>query len=125
MYWNQNLLWSQEPEFGMPERVCQCFECRGIVHRVTKGETLYAISRRYQVALEDIMDANPNINVYNLREGDRVCVPVMRPTQPTQPMQPMQPTTRPMPTTPRMFPQMPQMPMQPEFDDDDNEMMDF
>lgn len=46
---------------------------------VKSGETLYRISRTYQVSLEDIIDVNPDINIYNLQPGDKVCVPVPRP----------------------------------------------
>lgn len=60
-------------------QICQCRRCNGIVHMVKSGETLYRISRTYQVSLEDIIDVNPDINIYNLQPGDKVCVPVPRP----------------------------------------------
>ncbi|NLK28561.1 MAG: LysM peptidoglycan-binding domain-containing protein [Clostridiales bacterium] len=46
---------------------------------VKKGDTLYSISRRYRVELEAILSANPLINVYNLQEGDVICIPVSIP----------------------------------------------
>lgn len=50
--------------------------CRGIVHVINKGDSLYAISRKYNVPLALIMRANPYADVYNLQMGDEICVPV-------------------------------------------------
>ncbi len=50
-------------------------KCRGLVHIVASGDTLYRISKKYDVRLADIMKANPYINVYNLQIGDEICVP--------------------------------------------------
>ncbi len=51
--------------------------CRGILHIVKKGDTLYKISRRYGVPLKRVMYANPYVDVYNLQIGDEICVPIM------------------------------------------------
>lgn len=55
--------------------------CRGHVHVVEKGDTLYKIAKKYDVRLFDVMRLNPYVNVYNLQIGDEICVPVMSPTE--------------------------------------------
>lgn len=47
----------------------------GISHTVEKGDTLYALSRRYRVPLGALLYVNPYINVYNLRWGTRCVFP--------------------------------------------------
>lgn len=49
--------------------------CRGFLHTVERGDTLYKLSRKYRVRLSDIMLANPYVNVYNLQVGDELCIP--------------------------------------------------
>lgn len=49
--------------------------CQGFLHTVRKGDTLYLLSRRYQVPLWAILYANPYINIYNLQIGDEICIP--------------------------------------------------
>jgi LysM repeat protein len=45
-----------------------------IVHKVEKGETLYALARRYKVDVQSIFDANPNaINGINI--GQEILIP--------------------------------------------------
>ncbi len=55
--------------------------CRGHVHVVEKGDTLYKIAKKYDVRLFDVMRLNPYVNVYNLQIGDEICVPTMPPTE--------------------------------------------
>lgn len=50
-------------------------ECKGVVHKVVAGDTLYKISKYYGVRLIDILKENPYVNVYNLQVGDEICVP--------------------------------------------------
>lgn len=50
--------------------------CNGMLYTIQRGDTLYKLSRQYNVALSTIMNANPNINVYNLQVGQRVCIPI-------------------------------------------------
>ncbi|MBE5932464.1 MAG: LysM peptidoglycan-binding domain-containing protein [Lachnospiraceae bacterium] len=50
-------------------------KCKGVIHRVTKGDTLYRLSKMYGVRLIDIMKENPYVNVYNLQIGDEICIP--------------------------------------------------
>ena len=46
-----------------------------LYYEIKRGDTLYAISRRYNVDLNWIIMANPFINVYNLRPGEVLCIP--------------------------------------------------
>ncbi|MDO5293195.1 MAG: LysM peptidoglycan-binding domain-containing protein, partial [bacterium] len=50
--------------------------CNGMLYTIKKGDTLYKLSRRYNVPLSALMNANPNVNVYNMQVGQRVCIPV-------------------------------------------------
>ena len=50
-------------------------KCRGTVHKVVQGDTLYKISKLYGVRLVDVLKENPYVNVYNLQPGDEICVP--------------------------------------------------
>ena len=47
-------------------------ECKGTVHKVVAGDTLY---KMYGVRLIDILKENPYVNVYNLQPGDEICIP--------------------------------------------------
>lgn len=99
--------------------------CRGIVHVIRRGDSLYTISKRYNVPLALIMRANPYVDVYNLQVGDEICVPTTnmggignigtgnRPSVPPEmPEQPTRPGMPGMPEQPTM-PGMPGMPEQP------------
>ncbi len=50
--------------------------CRGVVHVVKNGDTLYKISRVYDVKVADLIWMNPGVRIYNLQVGDSICVPV-------------------------------------------------
>lgn len=50
--------------------------CRGIIHVIEKGDTLYNLGQRYHVSVSRIMYANPYVNIYNLQIGDELCIPV-------------------------------------------------
>lgn len=50
--------------------------CRGIVHTVVKGDNLYRLGKLYGVPLEDIFEANPKADIYNLKIGDKICIPM-------------------------------------------------
>lgn len=52
-------------------------ECRGYIHVIEAGDTLYKLARKYDVKLFDIMRLNPYVNVYNLQIGDEICIPTM------------------------------------------------
>ena len=49
--------------------------CHGMTHVIKEGDTLYHISRRYQVPLALLLRANPYVDVYNLQIGDEICIP--------------------------------------------------
>jgi len=49
--------------------------CDGVTHTIKKGDTLYEISRKYNVPLALLLRANPYVDVFNLRVGDTICVP--------------------------------------------------
>lgn len=53
--------------------------CRGYVHVIEEGDTLYKLAKKYDVRLFDIMRLNPYVNVYNLQIGDEICIPTMPP----------------------------------------------
>ena len=50
--------------------------CNGITHTIKQGDTLYSISRKHKIPLAMILRANPYVDVYNLKVGDTICVPV-------------------------------------------------
>lgn len=50
--------------------------CNGLIYKVEAGDTLYSISRKYRLRVRDIMKSNPFVNVYNLRIGEELCIPV-------------------------------------------------
>ena len=41
-------------------------QCRGIIHIVQKGDTLYLLSKKYHVSVTKIMYANPYVDIYHL-----------------------------------------------------------
>ena len=66
----------QEMDYNDSERR-RPMECRGYVHVIEAGDTLYKLARKYDVKLFDIMRLNPYVNVYNLQIGDEICIPTM------------------------------------------------
>ena len=50
--------------------------CRGIIHVIEKGDTLYKLGKQYHVSVSHIMYANPYVDIYNLQVGDELCIPV-------------------------------------------------
>lgn len=55
--------------------------CRGIVHVIENGDSLYNLGRKYHVSVSQLMYANPYVNVYNLQVGDELCIPTRRPVE--------------------------------------------
>ncbi len=47
---------------------------------IQKGDTLYRISKHFGVSVSSLMAANPMVNVYNLRMGEILCIPVSMPS---------------------------------------------
>lgn len=51
------------------------------IHTVQKGQTLYSISKVYEVTQDEIKIANPEVDVFNLREGLAIRIPDSRSRQ--------------------------------------------
>ncbi len=49
--------------------------CDGMTYTIKKGDSLYEISRRHNVALGLLLRANPFVDVFNLQVGDTICIP--------------------------------------------------
>lgn len=49
------------------------------IHLIQEGDTLYSLSRQYNVPLSLIFRANPFVEIYNLRIGDELCIPMWQP----------------------------------------------
>ena len=49
--------------------------CRGMVHVIENGDTLYNLGKKYHVSVTQLMFANPYVDVYNLQIGDELCIP--------------------------------------------------
>lgn len=89
------------------------YECHdGVTYTIKSGDTLYEVSRKYQVPLSLLLRSNPYIDVFNMQPGDTICVPVKKPMPPVKPMNPM-PPERPMPSERPMSPVKPRNPMPP------------
>lgn len=56
--------------------------CKGQLYKVEKGDTLYSISRKYDLRVRDLMRANPFVNVYQLQVGEELCIPVVLENRP-------------------------------------------
>lgn len=56
--------------------------CNGTKYVIKKGDTLYSISRRYDVPLALVLRANPYVDVYNLQVGDEICIPSSQESMP-------------------------------------------
>ena len=46
---------------------------------INNGDSLYSVSRHFNVSMNAIMDANPLVNVYSLSNGDTIAIPVSVP----------------------------------------------
>ena len=49
------------------------------------GDTLYALSQRFNVSLQEIINANPGIDPNNLQIGQVICIPKIAPLMPPCP----------------------------------------
>ena len=47
---------------------------------IQRGDTLYSISKQFNVSISALMDANPLVNVYNLIVGTTLCIPTSVPS---------------------------------------------
>ncbi len=58
--------------------ICYCRKCNGIIHTIKRGDSLYLLSRYYNVPIGEIMNANRHLNIYNLQVGEEICIPMSR-----------------------------------------------
>lgn len=49
-----------------------------LIHSLKPGETLYALSRKYNVPVEEIEKANPDVNLRDLPVGIKIMIPKLR-----------------------------------------------
>ncbi len=108
-------------------------DCNGVRYVIKPGDTLYSISRMYNVPLAYILRANSDIDIYNLYVGLEICIPYVNPyiniipirpwpiytpqepprrpeqSRPEPPRPPM-PPNRPEPPRPQQPPSMPEPP---------------
>ena len=49
-----------------------------MTYTIKQGDTLYGISRKYDVPLAMILHANPYADVYRLNVGDTICIPMKK-----------------------------------------------
>lgn len=49
-----------------------------MIHVVKKGDTLYKIARANGLKVVDLLLANPFVDIYNLRIGEELCVPIKK-----------------------------------------------
>jgi len=47
-----------------------------VVHRVDQGETLFSVSRRYGVSIQEIKESNPEVDINQLSIGDTLRAPL-------------------------------------------------
>ncbi len=85
-------------------------DCNGDIYVVQPGDTLYSISRRYNIPLAFLLRANPDVDIYRLYVGMEICIPNINPYIDIIPIRPF-PVVIPPPRPPRPVP--PPMPPRP------------
>ncbi|NLY70185.1 MAG: LysM peptidoglycan-binding domain-containing protein [Clostridiales bacterium] len=53
-------------------------ECDGILYTILRGDSLYLLAREYNVTIDDILNANPGLDPFNLQIGTQICIPFSR-----------------------------------------------
>lgn len=61
---------AEAPEVKSDRKLRKSFD----FHYVEKGETLYAISRRFQIPVNTLLEDNPNLDPLHMRLGERILV---------------------------------------------------
>lgn len=51
------------------------YRCTGKIYVVKKGDSLYKIAKENGVTVNELMRANPYVNVYNMQIGEEICIP--------------------------------------------------
>ncbi len=64
----------------------------GFLYTIRSGDTLFALSQRFNVSVQAIINANPGINPENLQIGQVICIPQVSSVPPTPPAPPVPPT---------------------------------
>lgn len=83
------------------ELIIPTYGLKSFLHIVSKGETLYAISKRYQCSIDDILVLNPELKQTGLKPDQSIQIPTpstQKPSTEKSPMSvpvPMQPETKP------------------------------
>lgn len=94
-------------DFRVGRRICipvEYRECSGFLYTIRAGDSIYTIARRYGVWVQDLVDANPDIDPDDLFIGQEICIPgISRP--PRRLYRP--------PTLPRRLPARPFPPRRP------------
>ena len=57
-------------------REASSIECNGTIYVIQQGDTMYKIAKKFRINLETIMQNNPYLNVFNLKPGDEMCLPL-------------------------------------------------
>lgn len=57
----------------LPEELPPCSS--GVFWIVAPGDTLYLISQATGINLDELFEANPGVDLYNLQVGQKVCLP--------------------------------------------------
>ncbi|MDO5294881.1 MAG: LysM domain-containing protein, partial [bacterium] len=65
--------------------------CNGFVYVVQEDDSLYSISRRFNISLSWLINANVNNDIYNLFLGKRICIPNRDPYIDVIPIIPIRP----------------------------------
>ncbi len=50
--------------------------CPGFIYTIKSGDTLYSLSRRYNISVDAILAANPEVDPDKLMIGMKICIPV-------------------------------------------------
>ena len=55
------------------------------MHKVKKGETVFGIAKKYEITIEELVKANPDMNSvgYELKKGDDIFIPYPKGVKPT------------------------------------------
>ena len=71
---------------------CPDYQCMEI-YTVKSGDTLYAISQAYGIPVAQLMQVNRILNPYNLKIGQKICLPSKAAAPEQRPPQRPQPAT--------------------------------
>ena len=59
-------------------RETNSIECNGTIYVVQQGDTMYKIAKKFRIDLNLLMQNNPYLNVFNLKPGDEMCLPLKK-----------------------------------------------